>query len=364
MNQSFELAKLYFERCDFQQALPILEDLAKDFEGQGKIAQALECQNILLRIYAEQEDHEKISRLKLTLTRSVEKAAGSRDLNSKSYYTLALCSAYVDQVDLALEYLQKALSIALSTDSKVDMCYAICGLAIVYNRMGRYADALKEIYNLQVFFQVIHLPELKLSAQIINGKILRNLGKTDEALSLFWECFEVLKTHKSLLMYLYVLFELGETYLKMGQSEEAFRHFQLAERSVDAANMKYFSRQLQERIKKINLKHKEEFDLFFDETNHLVTEVKIGKVDFKNQFILLDLLKLFVSNPGVVFTKEDLVMKVWHQDYDPMVHDNKIYVTIKRLRKMIEPDYEKPKYIFRSKNGYYLNKAIKVVMNQ
>ena len=62
----------------------------------------------------------------------------------------------------------------------------------------------------------------------------------------------------------------------------------------------------------------------------------------------------------MIFSKEYLVENVWKQPYDPSVHDNKIYVTIKRLRKLIEPEYDKPKYLFRAKNGYYFNKAVKV----
>ncbi len=76
------------------------------------------------------------------------------------------------------------------------------------------------------------------------------------------------------------------------------------------------------------------------------------------------MLRLFMKQPGAVYSKESLVKQVWKQDYDPGVHDNKIYVTIKRLRKLIEPDYEKPKYIFRAKNGYYLNKNTKILMEQ
>jgi DNA-binding winged helix-turn-helix (wHTH) protein len=59
-----------------------------------------------------------------------------------------------------------------------------------------------------------------------------------------------------------------------------------------------------------------------------------------------------------------IVEKIWKQSYDPGVHDNKLYVTIKRLRKMIEPDFEKPKYIFRAKNGYYLNKNARVLLQK
>ena len=89
-------------------------------------------------------------------------------------------------------------------------------------------------------------------------------------------------------------------------------------------------------------------------------EKEKGHINIKNQFILLDLLKLLISNPGIVYSKESLVEKVWKQKYDPRVHDNKIYVTIKRLRELVEPDHRKPKYIFRTKEGYYVNKKVKI----
>ena len=78
----------------------------------------------------------------------------------------------------------------------------------------------------------------------------------------------------------------------------------------------------------------------------------------------MDMLKLFLKHPGEVYSKEALVKAVWKQEYDPRVHDNKIYVTIKRLRQLIEPDFDKPKYIFRAKNGYYLNKNTRVLFEQ
>ena len=76
----------------------------------------------------------------------------------------------------------------------------------------------------------------------------------------------------------------------------------------------------------------------------------------------MDMLRLFIQNPGNVYSKEVLVKQVWKQEYNPAVHDNKIYVTIKRLRKLIEPEYDKPRYIFRAKNGYYLNKNTSILL--
>lgn len=361
-HHSFEIGKLYFDRGDFHLAIPQLKEAASFFFSQRNFSDYLKCQNLLLRMYAEREDFEEINSTKEILQDLVLREGF--ELNAKTYYTLALCASYKNQNETALEYLQKSLSIALAIDNKLDMCYAICGLAICYNMLGRPTDALREIYNLQVFFQVIDLPDLKMSAQIVNGKILRSLKKHDEALSVFWSCYEVLKLSKSLLHYISILYELGVTYMELGDKGLAKTYLQLALKSVDPENMKFAHRNLQDLLAAIGVNDNQYYDLIFDSENNVVIENKIGRVDFKNQFILLDLLKLFLTHPGQIFSKAALVEQIWRQPYDPAVHDNKIYVTIKRLRKMIEPDFDKPKYIFRSKNGYLLNKTVKVLMDQ
>lgn len=359
---SYEIGKLYFDRGDFNLAIPHLKEAAAFHFSNRNFSEYLKCQNLLLRMYAEREDFEEVNSTKEILQDLVLKEGF--ELNAKTYYTLALCAAYKQQNDTALEYLQKSLSISLATDNKVDMCYAICGLAICYKNMGRMTDALRELYNLQVFFQVIDLPDLKLSAQIVNAKIFSSLKKYDEALALLWQAYEVLKSSKSLLYYINILYELGVTYLGLGDKNLAKTYLQLALKSVDPVNMKFVHKNLLELINNMGGPEEQDYDLIFDGESNTVIENKIGKVDFKNQFILLDLLKLFLLNPGQIFSKETLVEEIWQQPYNPEVHDNKIYVTIKRLRKMIEPDFDKPKYIFRSKNGYFLNKTTKVLMDQ
>ncbi|MDX9732284.1 MAG: tetratricopeptide repeat protein, partial [Bdellovibrionales bacterium] len=166
-----ELAKLYYERCDFVVAVDkfrAASDIAfasKDYEKY------LKCQNHLLRMYAEREDVEAINKTKEALQDLVLKEGF--ELNAKTYYTLGICAAYKNQFDIALDYFQKSLAIALASDQKDDICYAINGLAITYYSLERLPEALKEIYNLQVFFQVMQLRDLKLSSQMLNGNILR-----------------------------------------------------------------------------------------------------------------------------------------------------------------------------------------------
>ena len=358
----FEVGKLYADRCDFKTAETYFNKALEEALNKKDFTQYLKCNNALLRIYAEMENHSAISELKENLQALVLKEKIS--LDAKTYYSLGLCASYREQHKTALEFLEKSLAVALANDDKESICYAINGIAIVCTTLNRYEDALKEIYNLQVFFQVLPLPDLQLSAQILNGHILREMGKYDQALEVFASCYDRIKDQKNLYIFICLLYAMGVTYLQAGQPDLARLYLTLAKRSADPDNMKYSVKKIDIYLSKLGETKKLDYDLIFDTTNKQILEKKKGKVDFKNQFILLDLLRMFLKTPGEVYSKEMIVEKIWKQSYDPRVHDNKLYVTIKRLRKMIEPDFDRPKYIFRAKNGYYLNKNAKILLQK
>lgn len=360
LDRAFELGKLYCDRGEFDPAMENLREAAQGYFVEKNFSQYLKCLNLLLRIFAEREMAEEITATKEKLQDLVLKEGF--ELNSKTYYTLAVCASYKGQSETALDYLQKALSLALASDQKEDICNAIFGLAMVYSSptIGRYADALKEIYNLEVFFQVYNFPELKVSALLLNANILAQMKKYDEATEILWRAYDVLKSTRNVVTAAYLMIQLGDVYFELGDKDLARVYLSMAQRSIDAKNHVRLAKMVQFYSEKIGAENQSAYDLVFDESNHAVVEKKLGRIDFKNQFILLDLLRLFVTNQGTVYSKEYLVENVWKQPYDPAIHDNKIYVTIKRLRKLIEPDYEKPKYIFRAKNGYYMNKAARI----
>ncbi len=355
-----ELAKLYYERCDFGIAIEKFREASEGYFNERNFELFLKCQNYLLRMFAEREDSESIRATKERLQDLVLKEGF--ELNAKTYYTLGICASYKGQFDVALDYFQKSLTIALAADNKHDICYAINGLAITYYSLDRLSEALKEIYNLQVFFQVMNLRDLRLSSQMLNGHIFRKMRKYDQALEIFWECYDSLRAEKNLFIYLSLLYGMGMTYKEAGETDMARVYLKLAKKSADPDNLRYLGRHIDNLLADLGITSGEDYDLIFDPVTNSVTEKKKGRVDFKNQFILLDMLRLFMKQPGSVYSKEILVKQVWKQEYDPTVHDNKIYVTIKRLRKLIEPDYDKPRYIFRAKNGYYLNKNTKILM--
>ena len=356
----YETAKLYCDRGDYTLALPQLLESAKINLTEKNSVAYLKCLQNILRIYAEREEFDKITQIKETLHDLVIREG--IELNSKTYYVLGLCSSFKSQPENAVEYLKKALSLALEKDNKEDMCYAILGLAICYKQLKKFEDALKEIYNLNIFLQVIDIPELKAAAANTNALILLDLRKFEQSLEVLWIAYEELKNTKHLTIAVSILANIGIVLFEMGQKDAAKVYLNLAYKALDPENNKRAIKQISKYLSSVEYDSQGTSDLIFDLDNHSVIEKNVGKIDFKNQFILLDLLKLFISNQGHIFSKEYLVEHVWKQDYEPTVHDNKIYVTIKRLRKLIEPDYDKPKYIFRAKNGYYLNKSSKIQM--
>ncbi len=358
--RSLEIGKLYCDRGDYNQALPQLMDAAKVFVAEKNYASYLKCLQLTLRIHAEREEFDKITQIKENLHDLVIREG--IELSAKTYYVLGLCSSMKGQPENAIEYLKKSLNLALEKNSKEDMCYAILGLAICYRHIKKFEDALKEIYNLNIFLQVLDIPDLKAASANTNALIFLDLKKYEQALDVLWIAYDELKNTKQLTLAIGVLSNIGIVLFEMGQKDAAKIYLNLANKALDPENNKQAIKRISKYLSSIVTDSQGSADLVFDLDNHAVIEKNVGKIDFKNQFILLDLLKLFIGNQGHIFSKEYLVEQVWKQNYDPAVHDNKIYVTIKRLRKLIEPDYDKPKYIFRAKNGYYLNKSSKIQM--
>lgn len=355
-----KIAKLYFDRCDFVTAIKNYTELSEHYKQAKNWDEFLKCQNFILRMYAEMEEFDKINAMKESLQDLVLNEGF--ELSSRTYYTLGLFTFYKEQYPMALDYFQKALQLGFAKDNKEDICHGIFGIGMVYYTTGRLSEALKEVYNLRVFFEVLDLPQVKVSSLILNAHILRELNRYNEAMEILWECYQTLRDEGNIWMFSYLLWGMGLAYEDMGESDLAKTYLKLAKGFANPGNLKYLSRQIDSRLENLGVRPHNDYDLIFNLKANTVTERKRGTIDFKNQFILLDLLQLFISNPGETFSKEALVERIWKQSYSPSVHDNKIYVTIKRLRQMIEPDEEKPKYIFRAKNGYYMNKNTRVLL--
>ncbi len=67
-----------------------------------------------------------------------------------------------------------------------------------------------------------------------------------------------------------------------------------------------------------------------------------------------DLLQFLASSPGRVFSREELMVQVWHYDSDYLGEMRTVDVTVRRLREKIEADPSKPDYILTKRGVGYL----------
>ncbi len=363
VSEIMELAQLYCDRGDFDDAVVRFEQAGEEYLKLGDWHQFLKCQKSILRMRAEQGEKLEVDRIRSRLV-ELSKGAEGHPLSAKVYYIFGLCAAYDENFEVAQSHLAQALELAVKLDEKEDICYAMSGLANVHVILGRYAAALSEIKKLQVMFQLISVPEIEISVRLTLSHIYRLKREFEESQRVLHELAPKVHAQRNWYLYISWLFARGAAYGDQGIVDQALLYLNLAAQGVHERNYKSLALRLRQRIEDLQAAQGGQFDLVYHPKSNLLVERKKGRIFLKSQFVLHDMLKLFLKEPGKIHSKEGLVRDIWGQSYDPRLHDNKIYVTIKRLRELIEPDLNRPKYIFRAKNGYYMSKTAKVSISQ
>ncbi len=80
--------------------------------------------------------------------------------------------------------------------------------------------------------------------------------------------------------------------------------------------------------------------------------VRDGEIvaDLRRRSLLKRLLFLFAAAPGSVYSKEEIVEKVWEVEYHPLRHDAALFTNIMRIRRLLSDD--KNELIVVSEDGY------------
>jgi len=324
------LGTLYFEKGELKNAIPYLLEAQNQYFVSKKIRKYFDVSYMLLRAYLEMGRTEEVQSIKESLQRVIVEE--NVEMTSRLYYTMGICASAEGQLDTALTFFNQSFNVALSENNKEDMCFALCGKAVWYKKAQEYEKALSIVENLK----------------------LRSL----------WDAFKVAKKSKSVqFINAYILMQLGLTHVEMNKIDLAENYFSLAEGLINPQEHVRAQKHLMNFKNKLEASKTQNPDITINVADNTVVEISKGKLELNNQFILLELLVEFVKKKGSFVTKSDLAEMLWNQDYDPSQHDNKIYVTIRRLRKLLEPNPKKPHYILRTKEGYQINPACIVKIN-
>ncbi len=355
----FDVGELYADSGDFTRAIDRLKASSEVGKITNDSAIYFRSQNLLLQIYIELEDNEKIHELKNEVHDQIVHCYF--DLGASAYQTLSLCAGSQRQWRLALGYMEKSFAAALLAKDKFQMCECLFGLANIYYHLRLFDRALQELERLKVFFEIFDLPRIKILSQILHGRIFEQCSRHAEALDIYLQCFKTLKQQKSFYFLVKVLLAMGRVSRELNDHALSENYLQMAAHLVDPENLKSTHRQILKEVNVIKPFQEVSFDLIFENPASVLEKSK-GRIDFGKQHVLFELLRTLAQKPGEVISKEELVHRVWKQAYVPRVHNNKVYVTMTRLKRMIEPDCSNPHYIFRARDGYFLSKTCKVLL--
>ena len=355
--KNYELGQSLYRQGDFIPALKYLTEFCAVVDkSDARYSEAIFSR---LRILTEMNLQDDRLRLETELLES----SGGIDANSLAtfYYLKGYNFLSEDKLTLSSEYFEKSLGEAVKTDSRLMMVQALFGCIFVGLNPGHEdADLAGKTKKLELLVAELNRPDLMVSVLALKADICIRESDFTKAIHFAWEAYDKVKFTKNNFLTLSIIAKLGHVYLLAKKYDEAKIYLELADRSLDSTIYKRLSAGVQSLLSQLPEETSKKYDLVLDEKNHLIVEKEKGPIDMKNQFILMDLLKLLMSNPGVPVSKEQLVDQIWHQKYDPKLHDNSIYVTIKRIRNLIEPNPQSSVYILRNREGYLFSQDKKI----
>lgn len=373
----FELGQLYVEKCDFPNAVDCFEKVKTEALQFHLYDNYFRSINSLLRIHAERLDFDKCESLMREIAQVGSSLKSFKRYQPKIDFNQGVAAMHRNEPVLArVHFEQSSASIAellkdesiskrdreeLIRDSLVNR-YCIATLdkdsknpAVA---LKHTEDLIQEIYDLthgERAFEFQQLHDLEATITILQGHCLRDLGEPQKALDRYWAAHSILKSHRNWGNYYYVLLGLGQAYVALGNAERAQIFFDLIADAVSDLELNRLKRVL-DKVSKVTVDHGNR--LLIDRERKVIIEPKIGEVHFERRFVLLEIFYLLASQPGKIYSKEDLVDKIWRESYNPMIHDSKVYTSISRLRKLIEPDFKRPIYILNERDGYAFSATV------
>jgi DNA-binding winged helix-turn-helix (wHTH) protein len=168
--------------------------------------------------------------------------------------------------------------------------------------------------------------------------------------------------------HLYALFGYARVARMQNNTSQATWYLNLIEQAALAPEFGILRQEIEKERRKLE---QDSVDLLVDSRKGIVATKETGELSLRKQFVLLHILEALSeahedpkkgSKKGL--SKAEIIKRVWKQNYVPETHDNKLYYNINRLRKLIEPDLRKPRYLLNWEQGYRLAPGLRVQLQK
>lgn len=353
----YKLAKICYDKSNLSRAELNFEKALQYTQKPKDIFTVFKILGFLVRLNSEKmnsENAEKFIRASEDLIEEIPAHLGS--LNAEYFYNVGVVHTYRGKFVEARNNFNLAFNKAKQENEPEIIGKALYSLATSHFQVKEFEQSLSYLDQLKELLQILNKTYMQGSMHLLYGNIFNELEDFERAFDHYRLANIALKKKTCWNLYGYILLGMGSAFKKKGEFNKAILYFDLAKNAVDEMQFRRLSQLIEREISDVN---DSSVDLYLDRTNRSIFEKELGPIDFKHRFVLLEILFLLAQNAGTYYNKDELAKAIWKDEYNPLIHDKLIYTSISRLRKLIEPNTSKRKYILRGKDGYTFNPHVK-----
>lgn len=354
-----KIAQLDYQRGHFIDSLNRAQTLSQECFLEKDFPKWLESLRLILLCGFELENLQAFE-TQLPFLQKFEKDSSGKEkataLHILAHYLLIKNTATAESA------IAQAISVAANVQNLESLARSLALAAYHYSvEPHRHpARVIEYLDKLDIMIKELALEDLSITSLVFRSYINGAGGQLERAFNLAWKAYEQAQRSGFQMALPTIIGQIARLYQQQNRQDLFQIYADLALRGVLPQQHPRLHRQISEFCSFYSVKPISTYDFVLDENQQTLHERERGAIDFKNQHLLMELAVLFLKNPGTRFSKEELIEIIWKQAYDPNIHDNLIYVSIKRLRLLMEPNSESPKYILRDRKGYYLNSQTQI----
>lgn len=183
-------------------------------------------------------------------------------------------------------------------------------------------------------------------------QVLLTTGKSAQAAEVLQAGEHILQEEPSLIRLLWAQLCRIRLLRVQGIFDEAKMLNEEVLRTATMDNAPRVTRNALESLKSINKRHRE---IKYNMPPHLAAFPEKQTREIRRKPMLNSLMRFLYQRGSQGAPKEDIVNSVWGEAYNPLVHDERLYKAIGRLRKLLDDDCRSPKIISLIGRNYVLS---------
>lgn len=258
----------------------------------------------------------------------------------------------------------RSLDVHLDPHDRGSLAPSFYGLAFIAMGEQDFEDALRWLGKLEGALEKFPQSYFRTKGLLLKAMALRESGRPEEAQTAAWTAYSSLREFPDFVHYIHSLNMLAHLAIDKRSFETAAQYLDLARAAIRDSDLVRITGVIERATARLNEMNTRTFgSLLLSLETQTLTNTLGHELSFGGSIILRELCLLFGSNPAKTFSKEEIISRIWNEKYDSAIHDNKLYVTLQRLRRHSEKNGFLPvnsPFIVRSKNGYRLNPSLHV----